>query len=141
MGPDMGRVCEHTGLSTFEVIRLHTGAEFTVFAVGFVPGFPYLGYLPPELAGIPRLSTPRVRVEPGSIGVTGSQTGIYPLPRPAGGTSSAARRSRSWTWRVDIFPLQVGNRIRFTRIDEARLSGTGRREARLVSEGRSIQSW
>ena len=58
MAPDLPRVCEHTGLSADDVIRLHTATEFTVYAVGFVPGFPYLGYLPAELCGVGRLPSP-----------------------------------------------------------------------------------
>ena len=80
--PDLPRVCEHTGLIADEVIRLHTSTEFTVYAVGFVPGFPYMGYLPKELCGVPRLASPRVRVEPGSVGITGRQTAIYPQAEP-----------------------------------------------------------
>src|SRR5262245_41058568 len=49
LGPDLARVAAHAGLSTHEVIRLHAGAEYTVYAVGFCPGFPYLGYLPAPL--------------------------------------------------------------------------------------------
>ena len=67
-----------------DVIRLHTGTEYTVYAIGFAPGFPYLGYLPAELCGVPRLASPRLQVEPGSVGLTGRQTGIYPLPTPGG---------------------------------------------------------
>ena len=88
---DLARVSEHTGLPADDVIRLHTGTEYTVFAVGFVPGFPYLGYLPPELCGVGRLASPRVRVEPGSVGLTGRQTGIYPLPRPGGWLTRSRR--------------------------------------------------
>src|SRR3712207_7009993 len=51
------------------VIALHAAEEYTVYAVGFCPGFPYLGYLPPPLAGVPRLETPRLRVEAGSVGL------------------------------------------------------------------------
>src|SRR6202042_1859960 len=82
MQSDMARGCEHTGLSADDVIRLHTSTEFTVYAIGFAPGFPYLGYLPPELCGVGRLPSPRLRVEPGSVGLTGRQTGVYPLVRP-----------------------------------------------------------
>jgi len=84
LGPDLARVAEHTGLTTEEVIRLHRGQDYTVYAIGFCPGFPYLGYLPNPLCGVPRLSSPRLRVEPGSVGLTGRQTGIYPLERPGG---------------------------------------------------------
>ena len=65
-------------------IALHVGTEYTVYAIGFCPGFPYLGYLPPPLCGVPRLESPRLRVEPGSVGLTGRQTGIYTEARPGG---------------------------------------------------------
>ena len=61
---DLGRVAEHTGLSGEEIIRLHLTTEYTVYAIGFCPGFPYLGYLPAPLCGVPRLPAPRLRVEP-----------------------------------------------------------------------------
>ncbi len=115
---DMGRVCEATGLSRDEVIRLHTTTIYTVYAIGFVPGFPYLGYLPPPLCGVNRLPTPRLRVEPGSVGLTGRQTGIYPLPRPGGWNLIG----RTPLVIVDVvagfFPLRVGDRVEFERIDE-----------------------
>src|SRR5262249_34458580 len=64
---DLPRVCEITKLSADEVIRLHTASTYTVYAIGFVPGYPYMGYLPPELCGVGRLPSPRVRVEAGSV--------------------------------------------------------------------------
>src|SRR5712692_2879841 len=67
---DLDRVAEHTGLAADEIIGLHTGTEYTVYAIGFCPGFPYLGYLPAKLCGVPRLESPRLRVEPGSVGLT-----------------------------------------------------------------------
>ena len=66
------------------MIALHGGTRYTVYAIGFCPGFPYLGYLPDELAGVPRLPAPRLRVEEGSVGLTGRQTGIYTEVRPGG---------------------------------------------------------
>lgn len=116
---DLERVAQTTGLSPDEVITLHSGTDYTVYAIGFVPGFPYLGYLPGPLQGVGRLPTPRVRVEPGSVGLTGKQTGVYPLARP-GGWNLIGRTPLTL---VDVkdgyFPLQVGDRVRFTRIDEA----------------------
>lgn len=120
MAPDMPRVCEHTGLSADDVIRLHTGTAFTVYAVGFVPGFPYLGYLPAELCGVGRLPSPRVRVEPRSVAITGRQTAIYPVASP-GGWNLIGRTPLTI---VDVaggfFPLRVGDVVRFRRIDEKR---------------------
>ena len=119
MQHDLARVCEHTRLSADDVIRLHTAAPFTVYAVGFVPGFPYLGYLPAELCGVPRLASPRVRVEPGSVGLTGRQTGIYPLPRPGGWNLIGQTPLVVVNVADGFFPLRVGDAVRFTRIDAA----------------------
>ena len=116
---DMRSVCAHTGLSADDVIRLHAGAEYTVYAVGFVPGFPYLGYLPPELCGVGRLASPRLRVEAGSVGLTGRQTGIYPLPRPGGWNLIGRTPLVVVDVRAGYFPLRVGDHVRFRRIDES----------------------
>ena len=89
-------MAEQTGLSTDEVIRLHAGTEYVVYAIGFCPGFPYLGYLPPPLCGVPRLPTPRLRVEAGSVGLTGRQTGVYTLA--AAGRLEPGRAGRRWCW-------------------------------------------
>jgi biotin-dependent carboxylase-like uncharacterized protein len=66
-----------------EVVGRHAAAEYFVHAIGFTPGFPYLGGLPPELA-TPRRSNPRPRVPAGSVGIGGAQTGVYPLETPGG---------------------------------------------------------
>jgi inhibitor of KinA len=114
---DLDRVAEHTGLSADTIIEKHAASEYSVYAIGFCPGFPYLGYLPPELVGVPRLPSPRLRVEPGSVGLTGRQTGLYPLGRP-GGWNLIGRTPLTL---VDVaagyFPLRVGDRVRFQRID------------------------
>jgi inhibitor of KinA len=115
----MARVTEHTGRGAEEVIRLHTTTEYTVYAIGFCPGFPYLGYLPAPLCAVPRLPSPRLRVEVGSVGVTGRQTGIYTEPRP-GGWNLIGRTPLALVDVADgYFPLRTGDRVRFERIDEA----------------------
>jgi inhibitor of KinA len=116
---DLARVAEHTGLAAEEVIRLHSQTEYTVYAIGFCPGFPYLGYLPPALCGVPRLDRPRLRVEAGSVGLTGRQTGIYTLVRP-GGWNLIGRTPLELVHVADgYFPLRTGDRVRFERIDVA----------------------
>ena len=118
-GPDLPRVAEQTGLSPADVVRLHSATEYTVYAVGFCPGFPYLGYLPAALSGVPRLPSPRLRVEPGSVGLTGRQTGIYPLERP-GGWNLIGRTPLELVNVADgYFPLRPGDRIRFRPIAAA----------------------
>ncbi len=82
-GPDLDFVARHAGLSTAEVIRRHAAAEYSVYMMGFLPGFPYLGGLDVSIAA-PRLETPRRRVPAGSVGIAGEQTGIYPLASPGG---------------------------------------------------------
>lgn len=117
-GPDLVRVAEYAGLSTDRVIELHMGTEYAVYAIGFVPGFPYLGYLPPELCGVPRLDSPRLRVEPGSVGLTAKQTGIYPLARPGGWNLIGMTPLTLVDIADGFFPIRVGDRMRFSRIDE-----------------------
>lgn len=82
-GPDLEDVARHTGLPPAEVVRLHVGGSYLVYFLGFSPGFPYLGGMPPELA-TPRLAAPRKRVPAGSIAIGGSQTGVYPVESPGG---------------------------------------------------------
>jgi inhibitor of KinA len=118
-GPDLARVAEQARLAPDDVIRLHAATEYVVYAIGFCPGFPYLGYLSPELSGLPRLPAPRLRVEAGSVGLTGRQTGIYTLPRP-GGWNLVGRTPLVLVDVADgYFPLRTGDRVRFMRIDDA----------------------
>jgi inhibitor of KinA len=115
---DLARVAEYTSLPAEEVIRLHLETEYTVYAIGFCPGFPYLGYLPPALCNVPRLARPRLRVEAGSVGLTGRQTGIYTEARP-GGWNLIGRTPLELVHVEDgYFPLRTGDRVRFERIDE-----------------------
>lgn len=118
LGPDLGAVAEFLRMPPEEVIRRHTAVEYTVYAVGFVPGFPYLGHLPAELCGVPRLASPRVRVEPGSVGLTGRQTGVYPLARPGGWHLIGRTPLVLVDVADDYFPLRVGDTVRFEPISE-----------------------
>lgn len=118
LGLDRERIAGHTRLTMDEVIRLHAATIYTVYAIGFCPGFPYLGYLPAPLCGVPRLESPRVRVEAGSVGLTGRQTGIYTEPRP-GGWNLIGRTPLELVNVADgYFPLRTGDRVQFVAIDE-----------------------
>ena len=83
-GADLHVVAARLGLSSAEVIAMHSSVEYDVFAVGFLPGFPYAGYLPPALAGLPRRDSPRLNVPAGSVAIVGRQTAIYPRRSPGG---------------------------------------------------------
>jgi inhibitor of KinA len=80
---DMEIISGSTQLSTKEIIRLHTDVEYTVYMIGFLPGFPYMGFVDDRIA-FGRKSTPRAMVPAGSVGIAGKQTGIYPLDSPGG---------------------------------------------------------
>ncbi|MFT3870946.1 MAG: 5-oxoprolinase subunit PxpB [Nibricoccus sp.] len=82
-GPDLAEFAAGKGLTTDEVIRIHSGASYEVRAIGFSPGFPYLAGLP-ETLHMPRKSSPRTSVPPGSVGIGGTQTGVYTLATPGG---------------------------------------------------------
>ncbi|HLT94640.1 MAG TPA: 5-oxoprolinase subunit PxpB [Membranihabitans sp.] len=80
---DKNRMTEMTGLPFSDIIALHQRGIYVVYMLGFLPGFLYLGGLDPRLS-CPRLSKPRSRIEPGSVGIADAQTGIYPMPSPGG---------------------------------------------------------
>ncbi len=82
-GPDMEFVCSYSGLNEEEVVEIHTSTAYTVFAVGFIPGFPYMGTVDKRIYA-PRLETPRLKVPEGSVGLAQLQTGIYSFESPAG---------------------------------------------------------
>ena len=82
-GPDLRSVAELHGATASQIVRLHTSRDYTVFMMGFTPGFPYMGRLDDGLV-TPRLETPRTRVAAGSVGIAGAQTGIYPIDSPGG---------------------------------------------------------
>jgi len=82
-GSDLEAVAASKGISAADIIRLHSGRAYTVYMMGFTPGFPYMGTLDERLV-MPRLETPRTLVKAGTVAIAGSQTGIYPLDSPGG---------------------------------------------------------
>jgi len=119
MGPDLASAAAELGLSLEALVATHCESEFDCFAVGFSPGFAYLGYLPPAIAGLPRLGSPRKRVEPGSVGITGRQTAVYTLPTPGGWHLIGRTPLTLVDESEDYFPISAGDKVRFTRIDES----------------------
>ncbi|CQR71005.1 Kinase A inhibitor [Sporomusa ovata DSM 2662] len=81
LGPDLEHVARYTRLTAAEVIDIHTATSYLVYMLGFTPGFPYLGGLAEQLA-MPRQEKPRAKVPAGSVGIGGSQTGLYPVESP-----------------------------------------------------------
>lgn len=112
-GADLRETAEHLRLTVAKLIELHTGPIYRVFMVGFVPGFAYLGPLPPELH-IPRRRVPRTLVPAGSVAIGGQQTGVYSLPTPGGWHILGRTALRMFL--PDSDPpslLRPGDRVRF----------------------------
>lgn len=115
-GPDLDYVASYHGISAEEVIRLHTESDCLVYMLGFAPGFPFVGGMDERIA-TSRRETPRLAIPPGSVGIAGKQTGVYPLETP-GGWQIIGRTP------LDLFRpdhpsptlLEAGDKIKFVQI-------------------------
>jgi len=113
---DMKNVCEQTGLSENDVIAIHSDVIYTVYAVGFTPGFPYLGTLDQRIR-VPRLETPRTKIVAGSVGIAQGQTGVYPFPSPAGWRIIGHTAIRFFDYEKEPYSLlQIGDKVKFISI-------------------------
>jgi inhibitor of KinA len=83
LGPDLAHVAQVNGLTPEQVIQIHTAPLYPIYMIGFTPGFPYLGGLSKKIH-TPRLTSPRIHVPAGSVGIANNQTGIYPIDSPGG---------------------------------------------------------
>jgi len=118
-GPDIEFVAQHAGLSIEDVIRIHSGTAYQVYMMGFTPGFAYLGGLA-EAIHAPRLETPRVLVPAGSVGIANGQTGIYPVPSPAGWRIIGRTPVKLFDpMKPEPFLYRAGDFIKFNSISEA----------------------
>lgn len=115
-GPDLEVVGRHSGMNLDQVIELHRSADYQVHAIGFVPGFAYLGGLPRKLQ-TPRRATPRPRVAAGSVGIGGVQTGVYPSETPGGWNIIGRTPLRLFDpMREEPAGLKAGDRVTFRAI-------------------------
>jgi KipI family sensor histidine kinase inhibitor len=117
LGEDLESSAERLGLSVEVLIGLHMKSAYRCYAVGFSPGFAYLGYLDERL-DLPRLSSPRKRVEPGSVGITGRQTAVYPSATPGGWNLIGRCPVQLVEVSEEYFPIEAGDEIEFYRIDD-----------------------
>ena len=117
LGPDLVRVADFGHLSEADVVAIHSGANYRVFMLGFVPGFAYMGIVDARIA-VPRHSAPRVRVPLGSVGIAGAQTGIYPADTPGGWQLIGRTPVKPFDpSRAEPFLLKAGDTVRFCPID------------------------
>ncbi len=112
-GEDLHAAAARLALSPVEVVNLHCSVEYQVFAIGFQPGFPYAGYLPPALAGSARRDSPRLRVPAGSVAIAGRQTAIYPRESPGGWHLIGRTPLCIADLELGYFPIRAGDRIQF----------------------------
>jgi len=125
-GPDLIDVSEIRGMTPAQVVELHSSTTYVVYFLGFVPGFAYLGELPEALV-TPRLPTPRRNVPPGSVGIAGRQTGVYPVATPGGWRLLGRTPLSMLRPEQDGFSLlSIGDRVRFTPINQQQFAALER---------------
>jgi KipI family sensor histidine kinase inhibitor len=118
-GPDIANIAEHAGLTEEEVIKIHSSKDYLIYMLGFLPGFTSLGGLD-ERIHTPRLASPRIKIRAGSVGIGGSQTGIYPLDSPGGWQLMGMTPVKTYDPDREVpILVEAGQYIRFIPIDEA----------------------
>ena len=116
-GPDLEVIAELGKLSVEDVIDIHQRQEYRVYAIGFAPGFAYLGEVDERIAA-PRLATPRQKVPRGAVAIADRQTAVYPAVSPGGWNLIGRCPTRMFDPASDpSMPVKVGDRIRFSAID------------------------
>ena len=124
-GPDLARMSDETGLSQAEIIELHQGTEYRVYAIGFAPGFAYLGHVDERIAA-PRLATPRLKVPRGAVAIADRQTAVYPAVSPGGWNLIGMCPTRMFDLDGQPpMPVAVGDRVRFEAIARQRFLDLG----------------
>lgn len=119
-GADLEALAARSGLSTEEVIALHSGTEYRVYAIGFAPGFAYLGQVDERIAA-PRLATPRQKVPRGAVAIADRQTAVYPAVSPGGWNLIGRCPVRMFDAAADpVMPVAVGDRVRFEPVSRER---------------------
>jgi inhibitor of KinA len=117
LGPDLADVASFAGMTESDVVQLHAGGTYRVFMLGFVPGFAYLGIVDARIAA-PRRATPRVRVPAGSVGIAGTQTGVYSADTPGGWQLIGRTPIKPFDpLRDEPFLMTAGDSVQFFAID------------------------
>ncbi|MDX2422697.1 MAG: 5-oxoprolinase subunit PxpB [Amphritea sp.] len=124
-GPDLEALAQRADLSIDDVIKLHSEMEYRVYAIGFAPGFAYLGEVDERIAA-PRLSTPRMKVPRGAIAIADRQTAVYPAVSPGGWNLIGLCPTRMFDPKATpTMPVQVGDRIKFNPISREEFFAQG----------------
>ncbi|PIB46059.1 allophanate hydrolase [Pseudomonas sp. 2822-15] len=125
VGPELTLLSQRSGLSVEDVIHRHSAHEYQVFALGFAPGFAFMG-LVDEILATPRLNTPRKRVAAGSVGIAERQTAAYPVVSPGGWNLIGRTPTKLFDRERDGYSLmQPGDTVRFEAVDHAEFINLG----------------
>ncbi|MEX5626282.1 5-oxoprolinase subunit PxpB [Pseudomonas marginalis] len=125
VGPELTLLARRSGLAVDDVIRRHSAHEYQVFALGFAPGFAFMG-LVDEILATPRLSTPRQRVAAGSVGIAERQTAAYPVVSPGGWNLIGRTPAKLFDRERDGYSLmQPGDTVRFESVSHAEFINLG----------------
>ena len=118
-GPDLEFVAKHNGLTTQEVVRIHSSGTYSVYMIGFAPGFPFVGGMSERIAA-PRRDSPRLSIPERSVGIAGIQTGVYPIATPGGWQLIGRTPLRLFRPEKDVPSLlRAGDQIIFREITES----------------------
>ena len=124
-GPDLQALADNAGLTTDEVIHIHSEMEYRVYAIGFAPGFAYLGEVDERIAAA-RLSTPRLKVPRGAVAIADRQTAVYPAVSPGGWNLIGLCPIRMFDPAAEpTMPVQVGDRVKFAPISKQEFLSLG----------------
>uniref|UniRef100_A0A486XL13 Allophanate hydrolase 2 subunit 1 n=1 Tax=Rheinheimera sp. BAL341 TaxID=1708203 RepID=A0A486XL13_9GAMM len=118
-GPDLALIAKTKNISIDAVIQRHQAVSYRVYAIGFAPGFAYLGEVDPLLQ-MPRLATPRAKVPRGAVAIADRQTAVYPAASPGGWNLIGLCPTRMFNPQAEpAMPVEVGDEVRFVAIDKA----------------------
>lgn len=124
-GADLEMLAQRAGLTPEQLIDLHAGTEYRVYAIGFAPGFAYLGQVDERIAAA-RLATPRLRVPRGAVAIADRQTAVYPAVSPGGWNLIGRCPTRMFDpTATPAMPVAVGDRVQFEPVDRARYLALG----------------
>lgn len=125
VGVDLPRIAKQANLTVEQVISIHQAQEYQVYAIGFAPGFAYLGEVDSRIA-MPRLSSPRLNVPKGAIAIADTQTAIYPALSPGGWNIIGLCPTDMFNSQVSSpMPVEVGDRVKFSQISRQEFLALG----------------
>ncbi|MCH4009617.1 5-oxoprolinase subunit PxpB [Companilactobacillus sp.] len=139
-GPDLQDVADFGKMSVDELIKMHSETDYFIYMMGFLPGFAYMGSVPKQIA-MPRLKIPRKSIAPGSVGIAGEQTGMYPVESPGGWRLLGRTPVKLYDPALPTLKYQSGDYVRFVPIDESdyeriqKLDAAGKYQLNVIKEG------